>query len=83
MMNAVMIFDAQGRQVLGLDSVTQLHLYRRGDRSFSLPGGLTMKILCDLPNAADANSLETLDGQNAIRHGEETTIHHSGTFGGD
>jgi hypothetical protein len=79
MMNAILIHDANGRQVFGLDSETQLALYRRGVRTFTLPNGLTLKILCALPNAADAHSLETLDCHSATPNGEETTSRHSDT----
>jgi hypothetical protein len=81
-MNAILIHDANGRQVFGLDSDTQLALYRRGVRTFTLPGGLTLKILCALPNAVEPDTLETLDCRSAIRHGAETTIPHSGIFDG-
>lgn len=81
-MNAVMIYDANGRQVLGLDSETQLALYRRGQRTFALPGGLTMKILCALPKAEDADSLEISHDRNAIPHGGETTSHRSDIYAG-
>jgi len=50
---AIRIFDAQGRQVFGVDSLTAENLYRRGDRRFDLPGGLYAKLDADLP-AADS-----------------------------
>jgi hypothetical protein len=80
MKSAFIIVDENGRQVFGLDNDTQLSLYRRGDREFSIGHGLKVKITCELPNARDARSQENGGRQSATPHGEETTSHRIGTF---
>jgi hypothetical protein len=82
MMNAITIYNAEGRQVFGLDSETQLALYKRGQRVFQLPGNLTLRIACDLPNAVDPCNQESADYPTATRCGVETTNHHSGIYDG-
>jgi hypothetical protein len=75
MKSSITIIDEHGRQVFGLDNEMQLHLYRRGDRVFPIGHGLSVKILCDLPNARDAYSQESGDRQTATPPDVGTTMH--------
>lgn len=78
-MIAITIWNAHGRQVFGADNETLQQLYKQGVRTFPLSGGLVLKVQADLPNAADANSPEILDGQSANPRDGETTSHRSDT----
>jgi hypothetical protein len=77
---AIIIKDAQGRQVFGMDEETHQQLYKQGVRSFPLSGGLTLTLLAALPNAADYNTQETLGDRCENQRDAETTIRHNGIY---